>query len=153
MRQMQIFGATVEADVEATAEVYRITSRVGAPADCTCSYCRNLRRADAAAFPDWFLQDLNRLGIDFRKAAETCSVEITRNALYHYSGWYHFIGNILSEPTHPDYAPGQSVPNRFGVGLRTRRDIAFQEFGDRPLVQVEFGGFVPWILDEPAEPD
>ena len=151
-RIVKIGSWEVEVDVERTASVYEETKR-GSPADCGCNECRNVQSLGDAAYPIQFLKLLMNLGIDFRKAAEIhdWGSEVV-DGHKEYGGWFHCIGDILSGPldatasTRADEWPWHKLEEGFKVVIDKRRDLAFKEFGDAPLVRLEFFARLPWVL-------
>ena len=152
---------TMEADRARTARAYEQTTR-GSPADCGCADCRNFEALDESAFPEPFRAWLASLGIDWRKAAEIYATPVSNGRLT-YGGWFHAVGRLLAGPKVEDAPILQGTRTRdttslwhhvtetFQVFLDERRDLAFQEFGEAPLVKIEFMAALPWVLpEEPA---
>jgi hypothetical protein len=140
---------TYTVDREATAKAYAETE-IGGSESCECAYCRNFRVARTEVFPDSFLALLDNLAIDFRKAAEVCEFSSMGPGFRHYSGWYHFIGDLRegSDRDLFELAPG------FGIGFsRDNGAPRLRSFAGKAIVQIGFDArAVPWRLTEP-EPD
>jgi hypothetical protein len=45
--------------------------------------------------------------------------------------------------------PWRNITDRFRIVVDGRRDLAFDEFEDQPLVRVEFYAREAWVLSEP----
>ena len=142
----------VNADVEATRDVYDRTSR-GAPANCSCAYCRNFAALGDAAFPPSFRELAGKLGIDYHKAAEIFEWSDFRDGQTGYGGWFHFVGTIQEGPVEEwsgaiSQWPLYEVTYDFKIVIGLGRQMVFPEFGDRPLVKVDFFTRERWVLPE-----
>ena len=144
----------LEVDASATRDVYERTSR-GSPADCDCTICRNFSALGDTAFPSDFREAAERLGVDYHKAAEIHEWFGFRDNHLDYGGWFHCIGRVTSGPaesdrdTSPGEWPWYDLTDSFKIVVDNRRDLAFEEFGDQPLVRVEFYAREAWVLSEP----
>ncbi len=138
----------------ATRRVYQRTSR-GSPADCDCTICRNFAALGDAAFPDTFKALVGKLGVDYRKAAEIHEFCDFRRGNLDYGGWFHFYGSILTGPivaadgSRFDELPWHILDSHFKILFESKRNIAFDEFGGQPIVQLSFYAWEPWVLSEP----
>ncbi len=142
----------VDADVEATRDVYHRASR-GAPANCSCAQCRNFAALGDSAFPPSFRELAGQLGIDYHKAVEVFDFHDFRDGQTDYGGWFHFIGTIQEGPAEEwsgacSQWPWNELTHDFKIVIGTGRHMAFREFGDRPLVQITFDAREPWVLPE-----
>jgi hypothetical protein len=87
---------------------------------------------------------LRELGIDPNKEAETVADGPLQNGLYHYGGWFFFVGEMV--------AAGEGIAN---AGDSAYFKYWFSRFGPcpeafrhGPRLCVEFDAQVKWILDE-----
>ncbi|TET37797.1 MAG: hypothetical protein E3J72_05355 [Planctomycetota bacterium] len=146
MKRIEIGQWMIKVDAEATRQVYEKTSR-GSPANCDCNTCRNFTALGREAYPEPFRSLLNELGIDYRKAAEVFYTCPSSSSHLFYGGWFHFAGRIISGPHKtPDFRP---LPEGLEISICRDNDLVFEEFGDKPLVQIEFStDSIPWVLDE-----
>ena len=143
----------LDVDASATRNVYDRTPR-GSPADCDCSICRNFAALGDAAFPTEFQGIAERLGIDFHKAAEIHERFNFRDNELDCGGWFHCIGRVRSGRTDSgwvasvDQWPWYKLTDSFKIVVDNKRDLAFDEFEDQPLVRVQFYAREAWVLSE-----
>ena len=90
------------------------------------------------------------------------SPQVDHNTIYEqvpfYKGWFRFIGNILKGPQ-VDLKSSQAdfesiyyqVPEfkNFGWTFSTNKDLISDAFEQNPVVQLEWIGLVPWVIDSP----
>lgn len=144
---------TVAADVENTAHIYKETKR-GSPADCTCKSCHNFLILDEKVFPVVFHTYLLNLGVDFHKAAEIHEWSPPTDSFVLYGGWFHCIGRIVrgdisgTAVENVNKWPWHEITREFEIVLDDRRDLAFSEFYDLPLVRIEFRTKLPLVIHE-----
>ncbi len=159
-QSLEIGPWTIEVDVEQTARVYELTTR-GSPTDCGCEACRNFMALSEAAFPLQFRTWLSALGVDCRKAAEVHEWSPVSEGRLTYGGWFHGVGRIvtgvlatatsLGVVQAVEARPWHAVTDTFKVIVDERRDLAFAEFGEAPVIQIEFMAELPWVLSKEAE--
>jgi hypothetical protein len=168
MRIMQILKWTVEYDAAATRHVHD-EMLSGSPESCGCAGCRNFAAARNVAYPPPALDLFHQLGIEYDRESEIGSAVDLGGGRFLYSGWFHFVGRIVAGPkgiTHVATVPrGNSggigagevylidfepMTPGFALCLAEKKDMLPSEFGDEPVVQLEFKAEVPWVLDEPA---
>ena len=143
----------LEVDPSATRDVYKRTSR-GSPADCDCTICSNFAALGDDAFPDAFRDIAAQLGIDTRKAAEIHEWFGFQDEHLDYGGWFHCIGHVRSGRTESGWLesveqwPWYPLTDRFKIVVDDKRDLAFDEFVDQPLVRAAFYAREPWVLSE-----
>ena len=143
MQALAIGRWRLEHDPVATRAVYEASSR-GAH-DCSCAYCRNFIAVRDHVYPPSFLELLSQLGIDPHKEAEICDYAAESGGRLT-GGWYHFIGRVLEDPG--DQYAFDHDGRQWSMFFSSERGLAFPEFGDRPLVQLDWTVIVPWVLDE-----
>jgi hypothetical protein len=123
-----------------------------------CGDCRNFAAALEQAFPSAARDVLDQLGIDHSKPAEVYTTGRVDSDLAQYAGWFHFVGCIESGAD--AWQPWGEDPNsfsgrlelltgRFQLGFTSRVALLPQPFHGKPVVQVEFETYVPWVLSEP----
>jgi len=152
----------LQVDREATLKAYAATPAGGADT-CECLYCKNFVAAREDASPMEFRALLEKLGIDYRKDAEVYELSPDGSRVRSYSGWFHFVGSIVSvdghevqRPTKPPqigvdlWVPREQINDTFGITFCLKSDLSHAAFEGHDLVQVEFDTEVPWVLDEPA---
>ena len=146
----------LEVDAEGTKKIYQ-TVKHTSPADCNCQTCRNFLATGEKAFPVQFLILLQRLGIEASKAAEVYAAATLTNKHVLYGVWFHCIGHIQAGPQNAtadenvSQWPWHEIAEGLQVVVDTKRALAFPEFGDTPLVRIEFQVELPWILSEKLE--
>jgi hypothetical protein len=167
MVKAEVGAWRVQADAEATRRAHdRMPS--GSPEQCGCRDCRNFAAARELAYPPEARELFARLGIRTNRESQIGGPIAVSEGSYLYSGWFHFAGTILEGPgpfgaeagvpahetgradrVHPlRYRP---LAPRFAILLRSERHLLPAEFGDQPVVQLEFATEVPWRLSEPPE--
>jgi hypothetical protein len=163
---VQIGPWQVDADPAATARTHA-SMAAGCPERCGCHYCMNFVATRGRAYPAEALRLFEALGIRQDRESEICAPVPLTGGQYLYSGWFHFVGRILDEPT---LEPRASVPrsqatesgvvselrfhaltDHFGILLRAERHLLPEEFGAESVVQLEFTTELPWVLPEPPE--
>lgn len=145
--QLESDGWSLAFDAEATRAAYAVSNR-GAHV-CRCAYCRNFVAVRDRAYPRSFVALLSRLGVDPHKEAEVTELGQTHSGRHLYSGFYHFVGEVIRDPgDRMSIVGAESADSTWQVFFTTRRSLALQSFGDRPLVELEFTVELPWILPE-----
>jgi hypothetical protein len=146
MAKISILNWTVEASPEDTASIHAARSSGGADA-CSCLYCRNFAAARSDALPHEFIQILASLGIDPTKDSEIYETHEQSPGVHSYGGWYHALGEVISGSS--EYA---QLTEEFSIRITDHRDLLPGGFANHPVVQIDFDGPVPWVLNEPYEP-
>jgi hypothetical protein len=153
--QKQVLEWTIEVDREATQQAYE---QLG-PLSCSCLYCRNY----AAAYPKLpatLLNFFDSLGINPAQEGEICELCQHKDGSHLYRGFYHVVGRIISgrdskgaldEPT-PRMGHLAPLCEAFSAGF-TEQVSLVPDWFPRPVLQVEFVGNVPWVLDLPVDDD
>jgi len=142
MIEIRVGGQTVRCDRDRTAAIY--ASLRGWAEGCGCVGCRNLSAQRDVVYPASFRELLDQLGIDPNKEAEAVADGPLQNGLYHYGGWFFFVGEMVAA----------------GEGLLDAGDSAHfkywfsrvgpcpKEFRSGPSLCIEFEARVKWILNE-----
>jgi hypothetical protein len=98
-------------------------------------------------FQGEFLELLNNLGVDYRKDVEIYLQATLEKGKHLYAGWFHSIGKVKQN--------GNVVilKNELQVYFMQNKDLMFDEFEGKDLIQIEFDNVVlPWILADLPEP-
>ena len=146
MTEITFHDWILECDVEATRETYQKVSQ-GSAETCVCIYCKNFLALRDKLFQGEFLELLNNLGVDCRKDVEIYLQATLEKGKYSYAGWFHSIGKVKQN--------GNVVilKNELKVYFMQNKDLMFDEFEGKDLVQIEFENAVlPWVLEE-LEPE
>ena len=145
--QIKIGGWLIEVDREATQAAYLNEQPISA---CGCCYCRNYFAAccDQQAHSPATLALFQSLGIAPEKEAEVYTyVEDCTNpedTHVYYEGFYHFVGRIV-EPSNK--SGDTKIDDLLDITFSERNDLLSKDF-PRPALQMEFAGFIPWVLEE-----
>jgi hypothetical protein len=149
MRRVSFRGWEFEVDTELTSKTYG-KAKEGNSDACDCGDCKNYRAQKSAAFPAEVLEFFAVVGIDYRKESEAYTTHQLENGLYHYSGWFHFAGNVLKRGSRQAIDPDTEITTlseNFRIWFRRGGDLSFFDKGTE-LVQVEFETHLPWIIEE-----
>src|SRR5690349_11004413 len=84
---------SVLCDPDATRRAYAAI-HTGAAGLCGCPSCRNFAALRDQIYPADFLGLLGQLGIDYCKESEVYMAAPCGSDLYHYEGWFHFVGYV-----------------------------------------------------------
>lgn len=145
--ERDVFGWKLAIDVETTARTYQRLAL-----DCTCLYCQNFALA-VATLPDPLLDLLYGLGIDPAKPANTSEYARQPNGLHMYDAFYHVVGTILDDSAVVrDQFGHVQLTESIDFFFTTRAQLVAPDF-PRPVLQLEVFFFLPWLLDEPPEPE
>ena len=141
---IHIGGWLLDVDREATQATYVSERLISA---CGCDYCQNYyaaclaKLAHSPAMVDLF----QRLGISPEKEAEVYTFYANpEKTQVFYGGFYHLVGRIIDKAEGPDYTP---IDDHFRVTFTERNALLSPQF-PRPALQMEFDGFIPWVLEE-----
>ena len=141
---IQIGRWLIEVDREATQAAYLNEQPISA---CRCDYCQNYFAACSAklAHSPATVGLFQSLGITPEKEAEVYALYANPERTHvYYGGFYHLVGRIIDTADGPDYT---LIDDRFGVAFTEQNDLLSPGF-PRPALQMEFTGFIPWVLDE-----
>lgn len=135
MKKMELFGYSVEVDLEAIRDWYTQADSWG----CNCSHCRNfLEHARRNALPGTVSEALVDLGIPAEKATYVSELYTDEEGI-HYQFSYRIAGSILAEPKQEVTAPGRCCHEPYPYGAP-----GFPE----PHFDLEFWVTLPWVLEE-----
>jgi hypothetical protein len=115
--------------------------------NCGCQLCINFSHARGSVYPDSFKKMLDQLGIDAEKETEICQFNRLSPGWHLYAGWFHFVGTIKKAPS--DELTYKQVPDEsdFSWYFRSKKDLLPKAFGQNPVVQLNWIGKVPWVID------
>lgn len=143
-------------DPEATRQAYAATE-IGWAEFCGCVHCRNFQRARERAYPPEARDLLHRLGIDPARELDLQPVRPERQERYTYSGFFQFVGSLVSGPEfwreHPeggltnDPDGMETLADDFILGFSSRLGRVLKPFQGKPLVELEFIVTAPWLLE------
>lgn len=142
MAQIRYRDWVLDCDVEATRAGYQTISQGGAES-CNCAGCRNFLAQRDAAYPPEVLNLFNELGVNYKRDAEIYHTARLEPDVHLYGGWFHFVGNIVTQPT------GPTTLNNFTIDFIPNNALAIKAFENQPLVQIEITVKLPWVLSEP----
>jgi len=154
---MKVARWTLQHDPNTTRACYAQVAQ-GSPAARSCIPCRNFASAFDRAYPPEARAVFNLLGIDYQKAAEVYLNGRLESGLYHYGGWFHFVGSIESgsEALQPSGTSTTSfsfhleaLSEHFFIGFSSQLGLVREPFHDHSLVQLEFTTEIPWIISDP----
>ncbi|SNS90022.1 hypothetical protein SAMN05446037_102639 [Anaerovirgula multivorans] len=116
---------------------------------CTCAYCINYRE-NLKSLTNDIEEFFSKLGIDPLKEGEFIEFGEIEPGIRHYSGFYHFVGNIIDGPKfsslHWDKEKMLKVGSYF-LGFSDEIELLPNDF-PKPVVQLEFEVSLPWIIEE-----
>lgn len=151
MHEMKIGPWRVAFDPDATARSYLGVPASG-PEACGCQTCRNFLAARPLVYSLDILETFRALGINPEREAEVVDYgPIEESPGYRAAGgWFHAVGRVLEGP--PDLS-GADVTGPAQLRVTRRVSLVPDAFGDQPVIQIEWFGAVPWVLDEsPPDP-
>lgn len=162
--ELQVLAWRLRADPQATRLAHE-RMHCGGPESCGCVYCRNFAASRQQAYPAQALDLLARLGIRSDRETEIGAPMRLADGRWLYSGWFHFVGEILDGPRLPPPAAAVPADRDVAGGTLSARlyqplvrgfELAFSEqaqllpeaFHGQPVVQLEFSTEVSWVLAE-----
>ena len=131
-----------DCDVEATHARYETLSAGGAES-CHCAGCQNFLAQQESVCPAEVLNLFDRLGVNYKRDAETYHMARLEPGLHLYGSWFHFVGSIIKEPI------GPATLNNFTIDFVPNNALAAKAFENQRLVQIEITVKLPWVLSEP----
>ena len=134
-----------DCNVEVTRKAYE-TILAGGAETCECTGCKNFLAQRDAVFPDEVLALFNELGINYKRDAEIYHIARLRPEVHQYGGWFHFVGNIVTQPI------GPANLDRFTIDFVPDNALAAKAFENQPLVQIEITAEIPLSLIHISEP-
>jgi len=134
VNQTKLQNWLIEYDQDLTRQMYR-EGAIASAETCSCDDCAYYARNRKRAFPKWFLEFLESVGIDYAKEAEVYAIDNSApGGPKSYHGWFHLIGRVLSDD-------GGTVPigeNDFQVIVLDKKDLAPEDWLQYPIIQIEF---------------
>jgi len=132
MEELRIENWLIRFNRIATCEAHaKITS--GYPESCACVDCTNFIKNRNEAYPPKFQTLLHNLGIIQNHEAEVVSLGPLSNGLFLYSGWFHFVGEVIKDPG--DHLP---IGLHFRYFFTKHTALVPTFFNGEPIVQIEF---------------
>ena len=122
---------------------------VSGPQSCGCGNCKNFILARDKVYPDDLKKLLEQLGIDYQKETEICHFNRIKAGQHFYGGWFHFVGEIKETFEYKVINIGGRVPDieNFAWSFSERHDLVPKEFGQAPVVQLDWLAVVPWLME------
>jgi hypothetical protein len=136
---IQVGNNTLDCDVEATIAAFSSYAKK----ICDCCGCRNFRVARVHVFTEPVLRFFAQFGIDTTKPHECYDIGLGPDMICEYGGWFHFIGNAISDEDVVDISETLKI---YFVKGGARRPEPFQ---GRPSVQMDFELKMPWLVPDP----
>ncbi|MDE7399144.1 MAG: hypothetical protein K2N06_06395 [Oscillospiraceae bacterium] len=140
---------TIDADVERTREYYKTAEFI--TDICDCDGCTNFEKA-TDVFPKPVRELFDKLGIDPKKAYDTCAiVSVENGAKILTDGLYLFFGTILKEEQLFEIIEVDDIPIKIADRNPAKIvDDYYVRFGlsgdDTAVMGVNFN--VPWVLNK-----
>lgn len=144
----------LDVDVEKTAAFYRADGDI----TCDCAGCRNYAKA-VAELPASVAQFFHQFGIDPAKPIEVSATPAVCEDFVYYSGFYYICGTYQENKEHrtPDAEKEAQFNQPSWMDLDDDRSVYFikPRWGvldnnfPTPVIQMEIGFTLPWVLDEP----
>jgi hypothetical protein len=147
MKTLKYETWVIEYDDALTRDIYR--NITGGTKTCTCLYCANFSLARESVYPDDFKKLLDQLGIDSEKEVEVFQYNRITPGWQLYGGWFHFVGSIKENYTLDNGLILNQVPDflDFTWLFTDRITLLPKPFGQNPVVQLDWVGKVPWVID------
>lgn len=143
----------IDVDVKRTQEFYAKEFDLG----CECEDCKNFIPA-IRQLPDDVKAFFTQFGVDPAKPAEICAYDGADSTGVLYNGFYHICGTILSgknpwvQVKKDLYHLNEAYAIRFSNGFSfyfTEECMLVDEDFPAPVIQLEFSGYLPWVIDIP----
>lgn len=146
-------------DIARTRSAHAQLTQSGA-AECGCAGCKNFDAMRPQLLDGPLGSVLAQLGISPPWEVEVYEMGRADAGLFHYGGWFHFVGTIESGTSawravagQPGLRMADFEPLAPGLSIGFHTDVALvrPSFQGMPLVQVEISAELPWVLaaDEP----
>ena len=146
----------IDVDVERTREIYKTLQPVSKR--CTCDWCANYQRAVTHA-PLQVKSMFESLGIDLERITESAACHQNRDGSWHYDCTCHVRGKLVKGKELTRVVGGQLVTLRSEDAYEVAKGVIVwfsdecnrveKEF-DAPILQLDFGIDLPWVLDKKA---
>ncbi|MBX9878153.1 MAG: hypothetical protein K2Y22_06800 [Candidatus Obscuribacterales bacterium] len=141
MEQLITLGSwQILCDPDENREIYQQIA--GSDADiCTCAGCRRFSQIRDEVYPQEFRNILEQLGIDHKKEAEV--VTFGEPGQIPMSGWFNFVGKACGGLNEV-----RKLANTFEIILEESFTMAQKEFGNKPLLTIEWHWFPRELIDK-----
>ncbi len=142
--QIKIGRWLIEVDREATQAAYINEQPIST---CSCDYCQNYFAACWAgqAHSPATVALFQRLGIAPEKEAEVYVFYGNPEKTHvFYGGLYHLVARIINTTEGPDRT---LIDDHFEIAFTEKNELLSAGF-PRPALQMNFTGFIPWMLNE-----
>jgi hypothetical protein len=144
LQQIKIENWLLEVDIDKTREFYNKGIEV-----CSCLYCNNF--VEACKYLDTSVANVfSRLGINPAKPGHLSDYPTNECGIRSYIGIYHLVGRVLEGElcTMSTWNDTNTVRiKNFIIGFSY--DLEFvPECFPNPVVQLDFGADISWVLDE-----
>ena len=143
----QIGQWNVAIDIAKTSEQYKKRWDL-----CDCTYCMNFYEA-IKTIPANAYKLFTQLGINPSVINHLSHFEENEEKLHHYIGCYPLVGSFsrLDKKSRQTEDEESFTVNK-QLSIWFTNDLEFVPgFFPRPVIQLEFEIYLPWVLDEPAE--
>jgi hypothetical protein len=130
-----------------TREIFKDV--ISGPQRCGCGNCENFILARDQVYPESLKKILNQLGIDYQKETEISHFNRVRTGCHFYGGWFHFVGQIQKAPEDEGANIYGRVPEEldFAWSFSNKQYLIPEAFGRNPVIQLDWIGKVPWVID------
>jgi hypothetical protein len=159
MKKIKINKWELKVDIEETKKAYSQITESSADV-CSCEDCKNFVKVrEKSLYPKEAVKLFTKVGINPLRETELYSLGFQSNGLFRYSGWVHFIGQIITGPESEllEYKDDRGevrqilftqISETFSISIRSRIDLAFEPFQitTKPVLQLEFLVDIPWLL-------
>lgn len=142
MTQITYRDWILDCDVEATRAGYETISQGGAES-CNCSGCQNFLAQRDSIYPAEVVDLFDRLGVNYKRDAETYHTARLAAGVHLYGSWFHFVGAMAKEPI------GPATLDNLTIDFIPHNALAAKAFENQPLVQIEITVKLSWVLPEP----
>jgi len=143
---VQIGKWNVTVDSEATQEQYKKRWDL-----CDCTYCMNFYKAIETLPPNAHSL-FTHLGINPSIINHLSHFGENEEQLHHYIGCYPLVGSFSVSDKKRKQTDDEPFTVNESLNVWFTNDLEFVPgFFPKPVFQLEFEVYLPWVLDEPAE--
>lgn len=138
--------------VEKTQEFYAKNGAIS----CECEGCQNFKQA-VSHLPEEVNDFFTQFGVDPTKPAEICAHHSADGIQTLYSGFYHICGSILSGKNPWVQVAKKQFHLNKEYSIKLSDDFSFyfteecmlvDENFPAPVIQMEFTGNLPWVIEK-----
>lgn len=155
MEEVKIGTYLIEVDRKRTKEYYSSASTIEQL--CSCTYCQNFSAA-YKLIPGEVAQLFEQLGVELNKATEVYENSKKANGLHSYGSFYYLVGKIKNSDILPKAEEADSKKLAYPIELVSICEGHLIGFTDniclkpenisQPILQLEAGFELPWVLDQ-----